>query len=336
MKRKLLLTTLLVAAAVAIPAILPRAHAGGTVIRLATLAPRGSSWDRVFRAWDNTLKKKTGGSLSFRFYQGGVAGDERDVIRKMKVGQMDGGGLTSIGLGQMVRPVSILQMPGIVDSYAQLNRVREKLGPDFAEMFAKEGYTLLGWGDVGFGRVFSNQPIMVPSDYKKVRPWVPRDDPSLPEMMKIIGANGVPLGIPEVLPALQTGMVDTVVASAVAAVALQWFRHTTHMSSSSDTAIIGATVIRKELYDGLAPDEREALDETAKQAHAQLLKVVQKEDEAAYQTLKKRGMKEFDMLGNAKGKAEWQKLNAELIKRMTGKLWPKELLEKVRKVAKGG
>jgi len=333
MKRKLLLATIVAIGAVAIPATMTSVNAEGTTIRLATLAPRGSSWDRVFRAWDNTLKKKTNNAVKFRFYQGGVAGDERDVIRKMKVGQMDAGGLTSIGLGQISRPVSILQMPGIFDSYEELNRVRNAMHDEFSEMFEREGYKLLGWGDAGFGRIFSQQPIMQPSDYKKVRAWVPREDPALPEMMKIIGANGIPLGIPEVLPALQTGMVDTVLASAIAAVALQWFRHTTHMSADTNTSIIGATLVRKEVFDKLAPDSQEALVETGRQAHAQLLKVVAKEDEAAHQTLLKRGMKEFDPMKDAKNAAEWEKVNAALLERLTGRLWPKELFDKVKKAA---
>lgn len=333
MKRKLLLATVVAIGAVAIPATMPSVNAEGTTIRLASLAPRGSSWDRVFRAWDNTLKKKTNNAVKFRFYQGGVAGDERDVIRKMKVGQMDAGGLTSIGLGQISRPITLLQMPGIFDDYAQFNRVREKMSGEFGEMFEREGYKLLGWGDAGFGRIFSQKPILKPSDYKSVRPWVPREDPALPEMMKIIGANGIPLGIPEVLPALQTGMIDTVLASAIAAVALQWFRHTTHLSADANTSIVGATLIRKEVFDKLAPDSQEALIETGRQAHAQLIKVVTKEDEAAHQTLLKRGMKEFDPMQDPKNAAEWEKVNAEMLKRLTGRLWPKELLDKVKKVA---
>ena len=107
MKRKLLWTTLAVAGAMvgalAVPSLARVSAAGNTTIRLATLAPAGSSWDKVFRAWGNSLKQQTGGAVQFQFFPGGVAGDERDVIRKMKLGQMDAGGFTSIGLGQIAR-----------------------------------------------------------------------------------------------------------------------------------------------------------------------------------------------------------------------------------------
>src|SRR5690349_8640988 len=120
MKRKLLWSLLAVACALAVPSLARVSAAGTTTIRLGILAPAGSTWDKVFRAWNNTLTKETGGAINFQLFMGGVAGDERDVIRKMKLGQMDAGGLTSIGLAQVARPISVLQMPGVLDDYKQL------------------------------------------------------------------------------------------------------------------------------------------------------------------------------------------------------------------------
>jgi TRAP-type transport system periplasmic protein len=333
MKRKLLWGLLLVGAALAVPSLASVSAAGNTTIRMASLAPSGSSWDKVFRAWGNSLKQQTGGAVTFQWFPGGVAGDERDVIRKMKLGQMDAAGLTSIGLGQIARPISLLQMAGIFENYKQLNHVRDTMGPEFEGMFQKEGYHLLGWGDAGFGRIFSKKPIMMPADYKAVRPWVPKEDASLPEFMKIIGANGVPLGIPEVFPALQTGMVDTVVASAIAAVALQWFRYVTHVSKNADIAIVGATLMREDLFKTIAPDHQKVLLDTGKKAHAALIAQVQVEDVKAYKTLLGRGVKEFDTLATPEQRTAWTKVNDELIKRLTGRMWSKDLLDRVKKTA---
>jgi len=333
MKRNLLLLSLIVTGMLALPSLASVSAAETITIRMASLAPSGSSWDKIFQAWNNTVKDKTGGGVKFQFFSGGIAGDEKDVIRKMKVGQMDAAGLTSIGLGQIARPVTILQMPGLFENYQALGKVRKELAPDFEKMFAGEGYRLIGWGDAGFGRVFSKKPILTPSDYKAVRPWVPREDPSMPEFMKIVGANGVPLGIPEVFPALQTGMVDTVVASAIAAVALQWFRYVTHMSSDTNIAIVGATLIREDLFKTLPPDHQKVVIETGKQAHEILISKVMAEDEKAHKTLLQRGMIEFNPLATPAQAAEWKKANDELLKRLTGRLWTKELMEKVKKSA---
>ena len=334
MKRKLLWTLLAVACALAVPSLARVSAAGTTTIRLGVLAPAGSTWDKVFRAWNNTLSKETGGAVNFTLFMGGQAGDERDVIRKMKLGQMDAGGLTSIGLAQIARPISVLQMPGVLDNYDQLQKVRDKLSGDFEKMFNAEGYALLGWGDAGFARQFAKKPILKPEDLKSARPWVPRDDAAITEFMKTIGANGVPLGIPEVFPALQTGMVDAVTVSAIAAVALQWFRYVTHVSKQAPVAVVGATVIRQDMLKGLAPDHQKILMDTGKKAHAALIEQVKKEDATAYKTLIGRGMKEFDALATPDQQAAWDKINTEVIKRLTGKLWTKDLLDRVR--AAGG
>ena len=332
MKRKLLWVLLTIGVVVVAPGLASVSAAGNTTIRFASLAPSGSSWDKVFRAWGNSVKQQTGGAVQFQWFAGGVAGDERDIIRKMKLSQMDAGALTSVGLGQIARASMLLQMAGVFENYKQLNYVRDQL-PEFDAMFQKEGYKLLGWSDVGFARIFSKKPILKPDDYKAVRPWVPREDPALPEMFKIIGANGVPLGIPEVFPALQTGMVDTVVNSAIGAVALQWFRYVTHMSKDANTAIVGAIVLRDELFKSIAPDHQKVLVDTAKKANAALLAQVQSEDQKAHKTLIGRGLIEFDPFSTPEQRAAWDKVNNELLKRMTGRLWSKELFEKVKKTA---
>jgi TRAP-type C4-dicarboxylate transport system substrate-binding protein len=334
MTRRLLWTLLALVCALALPSLARVAAASSTTIRLGMLAPAGSTWDKVFRAWNNTLTKQTGGAVNFQFFAGGVAGDERDVIRKMKLGQLDASLMTSVGLGQIARPTQVLQTPGILDNYEQLTHVREKLAGEFEALFRREGYTLLGWSDAGFARLFSKRPILRPQDLRSARPWVPRDDPALPEMMKLIGANGVPLGIPEVFPALQTGMVDSVTVSAIAAVALQWFHKLTHMSKQAPVAIVGATLVRTERLEALPPDHLKILMETGKKAHAALVGQVTKEDARAYETLLNRGLKEFDIFATPDQKKEWDDLNAEVVKRLTGKLWTKDLLERVIAAAK--
>jgi len=305
---------------------------GEAEMRIATLAPPGSSWERIFKAFGNSLKEKTGGRINTKLYAGGQAGDERDIIRKMKAGQMDGGALTSIGLGQIVRPVLVLQVPGIFENPTQLAKVRTEMSAEFEKQFDTAGYVFLGWGDVGDRRVLSNKPINSPKDYLSARPWVWTEDPISAELMKIVGANPVLLGLPEVFPALQTGMVDTVVGSATAAVALQWFRHVKFMSKSTGEPVVGATVVRKAWFDALAPELKETLRETALKAHEQLLTRIRSEDEAAAKTLVGRGITEFDQMAQ---RSEWEPVIKKLIKNLTGKIYPKELLERVWKTAHG-
>lgn len=311
-----------------VPTVLrPGASAeGSTEIRMATIAPKGSKAERILRAWDMSVREKTGGRVKFRFYSGGVAGDERDVLRKMKVSQLDATTLTSVGLGQIVRSASVLQVPGLFKSYKDLAAVRSAMDAEWRKAFDDSGYQLLGWFDIGFGRIFSNTPIAQPSDLKKTRPWVWRDDPVVPELLKIVGANGVPLALPEVFPALQTHMVDTVIASPTAALGLQWFNNVKYMTKQADIALVGATLVTNQLFKSLPPDAQQVLIDTGKQAHQKALELIASEEAADYATLKARGIQEVDTTPHA---AAWQKAYGDLRTRLSGKLFSKELLGRV-------
>jgi len=226
---------------------------GKTVIRYATIAPAGTSFGKILKAWGRTLGKETEGRVEFRYYSGGSQGDERDFIRKMRAGQMDAAGITTIGLGIVVRPVLVLSAPGVIETYEQLARVREKMNARFAKMFEDAGFVLLNWSDAGKGRIMSTIPIRKPADLKSARPWAWKDDPIFSEFLKVVGANAVRLGVPEVYAALQTKMVDVVPASPLAAVALQWFTKLKYMSKDSFGIILGASLLKKEKFDQLSP-----------------------------------------------------------------------------------
>lgn len=302
------------------------------LMRIATLAPAGTGAGRIFQTYDKTLQERTQARLRARLYAGGVAGDERDVIRKMKVGQLEGAALTATGLGQIVRSVLVLQMPGLFENREQVAKVRNELAEDFQKQFAEAGYVLLGWGDVGDRRMFSRRKVAAPADFKAMRPWVWRDDPIGTELMSLIGANGVPLGLPEVFPALQTGMVDTVTATAATAVGLQWFRFVKYMSKSTGEPVIGAFIVRKPWFDALPADVQKHLLETSSQMERRLSAGVHAEDERAAETLRSRGIKEFDMMAE---RAAWEPILTELATRMTGRLFSRELLARVYESARG-
>lgn len=300
-------------------------------LRIATLAPRGSSWMRIFNAWDASLGKETGGRLKLRFYPGGVAGDERDFVRKMRVGQMDGAAVTQTGLGLIVPPVLVLAAPGLFTDYSRLYRARDLLSDQLDEEFRDEGYELLGWGDAGMLNVYSNaQPIRRPSDFKQVRPWAWRDDVLFTEVLRAVGANPVRLGVPEVYPALQTGMIDTLPSSALAAVSLQWFTRLKFVTSNDLSILIGATIVRKDKYDALPVDLRAALDEVSEKAHRMLRSVIRRDDAEAYESMLQRGMEEVDV-GRHEG--EWLALAKKVRRDLAGRLYPASLLAKVERIA---
>jgi TRAP-type C4-dicarboxylate transport system substrate-binding protein len=311
----------------------PSADAEGkTVIRYATLAPSGSTFGKILKAWSRSLEKDTEGRVELRYYSGGSQGDERDFIRKMRAGQMDAAGVTSTGLGIIVRPVLVLSSPGLIETYDELERVREKMTPRFDEMFREAGFELLAWADAGKGRIMSTMPILRPSDLKKARPWVWKDDPIFAEFLKVVGANGVRLGVPEVYAALQTKMVDVVPNSAIGAVALQWYTKLKYMSKDSFGIVMGASVIKKEKLDQLSPEDQAVLKSTAARAGAALDRVVRRDDAKAYQVLIDRGI---EVLDTGPYRAEWEEAALQTRERLVGRIFSRSLLEEAEAAAKG-
>jgi TRAP-type transport system periplasmic protein len=311
----------------------PHANAEGKmIIRYATLAPAGSAFGKVLKAWGRSLAKETEGRVELRYYSGGSQGDERDFVRKMRAGQMDAAGVTTTGLGIVVRPVLVLSAPGVIETYEQLARVREKMNERFAKLFEEAGFVLLAWSDAGKGRLMSMDPILKPADLKAHRPWAWKDDPIFAEFLKVVGANAVRLGVPEVYAALQTKMVDVVPASAIGAVALQWYTKLNYMAKDSFGIVLGASVVKKEKFERLSAVDQKIFRDTAVRAAEALDQVVRRDDAKAYQVLLNRGIDEVDI---GPYRADWQAAAAETRERLTGRIFSKSLLAEVEAAANG-
>ena len=323
---------LLLAAALAVPGTTSQTQAQDSyTLRIASLAPAGSSWMKVLNAWNKTLIEKTGGRLKMRFYPGGSQGDERDFVRKMRVGQLDGGVVTMTGMSMLVPAMNVLTLPGFLDTYAKLDRVRERMAGEFEEMFSKEGMRIVGWGDAGKTRLFSVEPIEKPEQIKGMRPWVWKDDPIFVEFYQVIGASAVRLGVPEVYPALQTRMVDVIASSALTAVALQWYTRVKYMTSHNSAIIAGGMVMRKDKYDELPADLQEVFDSTGARAHDLLNKTIRKDDDKAYQIVIKKGIVPVDTSAE---KASWDAVYAKIRNNLTGRMFSKSLVDKVAAASK--
>ncbi|HJL29265.1 MAG TPA: TRAP transporter substrate-binding protein DctP, partial [Polyangiaceae bacterium LLY-WYZ-15_(1-7)] len=300
-----------------------------TELRIATVAPEGSPWMRVFRAWDRELRQRTEGRLGLRLYPGGSQGQEPDYIDKMHAGQLDGAALTSTGLSEIVRPVLVLGLPGVVDDYATLDRVRRRMGRRFEAEFDRRGYALLGWGDVGRGRLFSRRRIARPADLRRARPWAPRSDVVFSSFLEVVGARPRRLGIPEVYPALQTGMVDTVPGSALGVIALQWHTRLRYYAAEGAGILIGATILRKEKLDALPEADRRVLLETSRRGHRLVARAVRREDDRAFEVIQQR-MTAVDTRAHEE---EWVEAALETKDRLMGRVFPRPLFDAVVRAA---
>jgi len=309
----------------------PSAAADGPiVIRYASLAPPGSAFGKILKAWGRTYKKQTEGRSELRFYTGGSQGDERDFIRKIRAGQIDAAGITTTGMGMIVRPILVLTAPGLITEMEQLYRVRTQLRARFVEMFRDAGFELLTWGDGGKNRLFSVNAFARPDDLKSGRPWAWKDDPVFAGYLGVMGANPVRVGANEVYGGLQTRMIDTVPSSCIMAIAIQWYTKLNYMAKQNLNIIIGGSIIKKEIFDQLTPGDQKVLLDTAERSARVMDKIVVRDDTKAYNTLVERGMKVVDLSPH---EAEWNAVAKTARERLAGRVYSKSLLDHVAKLA---
>jgi TRAP-type C4-dicarboxylate transport system substrate-binding protein len=307
------------------------ARADVQTIKLATLAPDGSAWMNVFGTWKAAVEKRTNGQVKVKFYAGGVAGEERDVIRKMRLGQMNAAAITAVGLGLIQPDVRVLEIPFLFKDESELDRVRTTLDGEFRKKFQDQGFELLAWGDVGPVRLYSNIPLKDKADLQKVKMWVWNDDPLLAKLFQRLGMNAVALGVTDVLPALQTGTINACNASPLAAVALQWHSKVKYATSLELSMAVGAVVLTKKEWDALSPDQRKIVEEESKTLSSALTKVIRNDNAQALAKMKQLGIEVVPTPEPlvAEIRAQAKAATAE----MDGKLFGKEFRQRVEKIA---
>ncbi|MGB5311484.1 MAG: TRAP transporter substrate-binding protein DctP [Polyangiales bacterium] len=281
------------------PAVSQTPAATTTTSRIASLAPPGSSFVKVLKAWSRTLEKETEGRVELRVFSGGSDGSDRDLIKRINDGKLDAAGVATTGLSMIAKELQVLSAPGLLTEDAQLDRVREKLDAKLQKMIEDGGFKLLAWGDGGKNRVFSSSPFATPADLAGKPTWAGKDNAIGMAYAKALGTKPVRVGASEVLPGLKKASLEVVPASAMSAVAFQWYTKLNYMTSSNFNIIVGGSVISKKKFDELSKADQQTLLDTAKRAASKLDEIVGRDDDRAYQTLLTRGISEVDTSANA-------------------------------------
>ncbi len=305
------------------------AWAGGKeVIKFATLAPEGSSWMKEMRRLADEVEKETGGEVRFKFYPGGVSGDELDVIRKMRIGQVHGAGFTGVGLGEILPEVRVLDLPFLFADDKEVQRVYERMNDYFVRRFEEKGYVLLGWVPVGWVHFFSSREVKTVDDLKIVKAWMWQGDPLVEAAYNALDIRPVPLSVSDVLLSLQTGIVDTVYASPQGALALQWFSKVKHMSSFPMGYATGGVLITKKKYDRLPDKFKDALARISSRHLQGLVQTIQDENNQSVQVIRDNGVA-LSPPPSPEAMKQFREAGAQARKSLTGKLFDQKLLDTV-------
>jgi TRAP-type C4-dicarboxylate transport system substrate-binding protein len=261
------------------------------VIKLATLAPDGSAWMRVLKAAADDAQQKTGNAVQFKIYPGGVMGDERDMVRKMHIGQIHAAMVSSASLASLFAEVDVLQIPFLFDSYPQADFVVGKMEESLKRGLEKNGYVALGWSEAGFVYLMSTVPVDTLEQLRKAKVWIWNDSPMAKAIFEEAGVIGVPLSITDVLVGLQTGLVEVVYAPPSVAIALQWFTRVKYLTDAPLNYMLGGLVVKKEALDKITPDHQAVVKEIFQRHMMRLKEIIRAENQEAINVMQKQGLK---------------------------------------------
>ena len=300
------------------------------VIKLGTLAPEGSPWHTIIRDMTEAWKKAAEGKIEFRVYAGGIAGDDPDMVRKMRVGQLHAAVLSGAGLSQIASEVQALQMPMMLASYAELDYVLDRVSQRLEAVLEKKGFKVLNWGDAAWVHFFTQKPVVRPEELKPLKLFVWSGDTAYVEAWKAAGYHPVSLPATEIHMALSSGLIQTFQTTPLAALSFQWFALAKNMTDLKWAPLLGATVIStkkwREIPDGLKP----LFLESAHQAGARFQRETRKLGDEAVEVMKKHGLVVHSVPPDAF--AQWEKSARGAYPTLTERVVPAEMVAEVERL----
>jgi TRAP-type C4-dicarboxylate transport system substrate-binding protein len=302
-------------------------------IKFATVAPEGSTWMNSMKELDKTIREKTQGQIAFRVYAGGVAGDELDALRKIRIGQLQSAAFSGVGFGQILPAVRVLDLPFLFRNDKEIDLVHKEMEGFFAEQFRQKDFELLSWAEVGNVHLFSQEPIRKVSDLAKLKVWTWSGDPIAKETFSAMGTNPIPLAITDVTTALNTGMIDTVYAPPLGAIALQWNLYVKVMTSLPLAHSTGAVLISKNFAQKIPAEHFKIIKDEFHRSMERLTLELRKQTEESVALLEKGGIKLLPVPQEAELK-DFYKVHDQVAHALTGKVYPKDVLDKVYDILK--
>ena len=275
-------------AAVLIAGIALPAQAG--VLKIATLSPDGSNWMRKMREGAQKVAQATDNRVRFKFYPGGVMGNDMAVLRKIRIGQLQGGAFSGGTLSNYYRDAQIYSLPLLFKSRTEVDYVRERMDSVIIEGLAQNGFVIFGLADGGFAYVMSRQPVERIDGLGDLKAWIPAHDKMIMEAMKGLGINLISLPIADVRTGLQTGLIDTVAISPVGAVVLQWHTQVKYLTRLPLVYLYGILAVDGKAFDRLAAADRQTVREIMGRTWREMDAMNRRDNDKALETLRKQGI----------------------------------------------
>lgn len=259
-------------------------------IKLGSIAPSGSPWDKSLRSLAAQWTQASGGSVVLKIYPGGIAGDEADMLRKIKIGQLDAAGLSGMGLNIIDNSILAIHLPLLIRTDDELDYILDKLKPELEKRLEEKGFKVIVWSKVGWAHFFSKRPIVVPDDLKKHKQFVYAGDADGIQAWKEGGFNPVPLSMTDLLPSLQSGMVEAYTATPLSAASYQWFALAPNMCGLKWAPLVGGIVVATRTWNKIPEALRPSLMEIAKSVGVSMQTEINAADADAVKVMQQHGL----------------------------------------------
>jgi TRAP-type transport system periplasmic protein len=296
-------------------------------LKIATVAPDGSTWMNIMNDLDAAVRRQTSNDVGFRIYAGGIQGDEMVVLRKIRGGQLQGGGFTGVGLGEIAPSLRVLELPFLFRNEDEVRAVHQKMDPVFEQNLREAGFTLLGWAEVGFVYLYSKSPVTSTTELRNQKVWLWEGDPLAEAFLKAAGVSPVPLAITDVLTSLQTGLVTTVYITPLANIALQWFTRLSYVTDIPLTFSLGAVVVQNSAFDKIPPAEQAVVKDCCRIYFDKLRDATVADNAKSVEVIGKSGVKS---VAPGPGEIEsFNKIGEQVRHELVGKLYDQATLDQV-------
>jgi TRAP-type C4-dicarboxylate transport system substrate-binding protein len=297
---------------------------------MGTLAPEGSPWHQVLQQIGERWRRETQGRVKLVIYPGGVLGDEPDLVNKVRIGQLQAAALSGAGMSVIEPGVMCLQMPMMLESYEELDYVRDRVAPNLEKRIEGRGFQVLNWGDAGWVHFFASKPVRRLSDMRQMKLFTWAGDNETLELWKANGFRAVPLAATDILTGLQTGLIEVVPTTPLYALLNQSFGLAKFMNDVKWAPLVGATVISKRTWDRIQPNDRAVMLAAAREAGQSLRGGIRKMGDDAVAAMQKRKLTVVH--ADEALTAEWRREAETVYPKLRGHMVPADLFDEVRRV----
>ncbi|WDP90619.1 MAG: TRAP transporter substrate-binding protein DctP [Desulfobacter sp.] len=304
------------------------APAFALTLKIATISPEGSMWMEKMRAGAKEVAEKTDNRVKFKFYPGGVMGNDKAVLRKIRIGQLQGGAVVAGSLTPFFPANQIYAQPMKFKSQEEVDYVRQHMDTFITEGLEKAGFVTFGLSGGGFAYIMSKEPIESVEDLQKRKVWIPDNDSFSQAAVKSFGVSPIPLPLADVRTSLQSGLIDTVGTSPVGAIVLQWHTQIKYVTNIPLLYLHAALAVDKKKFKRISAKDQEIVRDVMTRAFREIDRQNREDDAKAIDALKKQGIK-FITPGEDLLK-EWQ-LRAETASEnmVSSGALPKEAVERL-------